>query len=98
MSGGELFHKLVQEERFTEPKARYYFRQLVKGVELCHKLKICHRDLKPENLLIDDTKKKEPKLKISDFGLSALYASNSSQDDGGHGAFMSSRIDLLHSE
>jgi serine/threonine protein kinase len=47
VKGGELFDKLVQEQRFTETKARYYFRQLVKGVELCHQMKICHRDLKP---------------------------------------------------
>lgn len=99
VNGGELFDKLVQEQRFTEAKARYYFRQLINGVELCHKMKICHRDLKPENLLLDDTNKREPKLMISDFGLSALYTSNPFKDEGEQdSAMMSTRVDLLHSK
>jgi serine/threonine protein kinase len=55
--------------RLTEEKARFYFRQLVEGVEYCHSRGVCHRDLKPENLLLDEN----GNLKISDFGLSALY-------------------------
>lgn len=47
-----MFDKLVQEQRFTEAKARFFFRQLVKGVEVCHQMKIVHRDLKPENLSV----------------------------------------------
>jgi serine/threonine-protein kinase HSL1, negative regulator of Swe1 kinase len=31
----------------------FYFKQLVEGVECCHKFGVCHRDLKPENLLLD---------------------------------------------
>ena len=93
MTGGELFDKLVQEDRFSEDKARYFFRQLVVSVEICHNLGICHRDLKPENLLLDD----DNKLKISDFGLSALYTSRPSQDDESDVfSSMSSRVELLH--
>ena len=46
-----------------------YFRQLIAGVEHCHRQGVCHRDLKPENLLLTET----GQLKISDFGLSAEF-------------------------
>ncbi len=56
--------------------ARYYLRQLVEGVEYCHGMGVCHRDLKPENLLLDEA----GNLKISDFGLSALYVGDADSD------------------
>lgn len=72
VTGGELFDKIVTAGRFDEDSARNYFRQLISGVEYCHKQGVCHRDLKPENLLLDN----DALLKISDFGLSALYGSD----------------------
>ena len=45
---------------------------------------MCHRDLKPENLLLDDNEN----LKISDFGLSALYSGPADSE--------ASRSTLLH--
>lgn len=33
--------------RFCEETARFYFRQLVDGVQYCHENGVCHRDLKP---------------------------------------------------
>lgn len=48
VTGGELFDKIVQVGKLNEEQARFYFRQLIDGVEYCHKLGICHRDLKPE--------------------------------------------------
>mgnify|MGYP000197250658 FL=1 len=62
--GGELFDFLSISGKFSEPMARYYFLQLMDGLEFCHRNKICHRDLKPENLLLDA----DYKLKIADFG------------------------------
>ena len=35
-----------------EATAKYYFFQLLKGVEYCHDNGIVHRDLKPENILM----------------------------------------------
>lgn len=84
ITGGELFDKIVSEGRFDEAQARFYFRQLVHGVGYCHEQGVCHRDLKPENLLLDEN----GDLKISDFGLSALYTGE--QDEG------ESRAALLH--
>ena len=71
VTGGELFDKIVTAGRFDEATGRVYFRQLIAGVEHCHRQGVCHRDLKPENLLLDS----QARLKISDFGLSALYGS-----------------------
>lgn len=36
ITGGELFDKIVAEGKFDETKARYYYRQLIKGVKYCH--------------------------------------------------------------
>lgn len=85
VTGGELFDKIVSEGKFPEEMARFYFHQLVEGVEYCHGLGVCHRDLKPENLLLDEN----GNLKISDFGLSALYV-------GDPDAEGTSRQELLH--
>ncbi|KAL3910958.1 MAG: hypothetical protein SGPRY_008874, partial [Prymnesium sp.] len=71
--GGELFDRVVACGRLDESSARLYFRQLVTGLEFCHRQGVCHRDLKPENLLLDAT---TGDLKISDFGLSALYGTD----------------------
>ncbi|KAL7112071.1 hypothetical protein ACP275_05G129900 [Erythranthe tilingii] len=66
--GGALFSKLARG-RLSEGAARRYFQQLVSAVDFCHSRGVIHRDLKPENLLVDEN----GDLKISDFGLSALY-------------------------
>lgn len=69
LSGGEVFDKIVQKSKLDETSARVYFQQLCVGTEYCHRQGVCHRDLKPENLLLDNL----GNLKISDFGLSALF-------------------------
>uniref|UniRef100_A0A0D9ZZM0 Protein kinase domain-containing protein n=1 Tax=Oryza glumipatula TaxID=40148 RepID=A0A0D9ZZM0_9ORYZ len=35
-SGGELFDRIVDLERFSEDEARYFFQQLTWGVSYCH--------------------------------------------------------------
>lgn len=85
VTGGELFDKIVSVGRFNEAKARFYFMQLIEGVEYCHGMGVCHRDLKPENLLLDE----HGNLKISDFGLSSLYVGDA--DEGG-----TKRTEILH--
>ena len=66
-TGGELFDYVATTGRFDEPIARFYFQQLIEGLEYVHKKGVSHRDLKPENLLFD----KQFNLKIADFGFSA---------------------------
>lgn len=69
VAGGELFDHLVERGRLRSAEARAYFRQIIFGVDYCHRFNICHRDLKPENLLLDETKRI---VKVADFGMAAL--------------------------
>lgn len=74
-SGGELFERISNAGRFSEDEARFFFQQLISGVDYCHSMQVCHRDLKLENTLLDGSP--APRLKICDFGYSksAVYHS-----------------------
>ena len=48
VEGGELFDKIANDGKLTEEQARFYFLQLVEGLQYCHDHNVCHRDLKPE--------------------------------------------------
>ncbi|XP_053713724.1 serine/threonine-protein kinase PLK1 [Synchiropus splendidus] len=49
----------------TEPEARYYMMQLLKGVQYLHNNRVIHRDLKLGNVFLND----DMDVKIGDFGL-----------------------------
>jgi len=66
INGGELFHHLSREKRFTEEHARFYVAEIVSGMEYLHKAGVIYRDLKPENLLLND----RGHIVMTDFGLS----------------------------
>eukprot|EP00397_Hematodinium_sp_SG-2012_P051933 GEMP01061140.1.p1 GENE.GEMP01061140.1~~GEMP01061140.1.p1 ORF type:complete len:331 (+),score=50.28 GEMP01061140.1:107-1099(+) len=55
--------------RLERSMVRDLSRQLITGVEYCHRHRIFHRDLKPQNLLIMSKPGQPPILKIADFGL-----------------------------
>jgi serine/threonine protein kinase len=45
-AGGELFDRICSKGRFSEDEARYFFQQLIAGIDYCHGQSIAHRDLK----------------------------------------------------
>jgi len=73
-SMGELFDFIAQTGRFSEPVARYYFSQLLDGLEYMHNKGMSHRDMKPDNVLFDS----EFVLKIADFGFASFTQTNES--------------------
>jgi protein kinase A len=69
-TGGEMFFHLGKVQKFTEDQARFYFSELLLGLEYLHNMDIVYRDIKPENILIDI----DGHIKIADFGLSKIIA------------------------
>ncbi|KAI3984209.1 hypothetical protein MKX01_011163 [Papaver californicum] len=70
-SGGELFDRIVAQDKYNEVDAAAVVRQIAEGLAALHKANIVHRDLKPENCLFQSTSEDSP-LKIMDFGLSSV--------------------------
>ncbi|KAJ8280182.1 hypothetical protein GJAV_G00051520 [Gymnothorax javanicus] len=61
--------EVPSEKPFTEEQARFYFRDMILGIEYLHFQKIIHRDIKPSNLLLGD----DGHVKIADFGVSNVF-------------------------
>mmetsp|Transcript_7836 Transcript_7836/g.11795 ORF Transcript_7836/g.11795 Transcript_7836/m.11795 type:complete len:474 (+) Transcript_7836:221-1642(+) len=60
-NGGDLFGYVVRDAELrggeggmSEPVARYWFRQILEGLNFLQSKGICHRDLSLENILVDD--------------------------------------------
>lgn len=64
-----MFYHLQQKGRFPEFLAKFYFAEILLGIEYLHSKKIVYRDLKPENVLIDV----DGHIKLADFGLSKIF-------------------------
>ena len=71
MSGGALFDRIIEKEKYTEGEARDVVYTLTVALKYCHGMGIVHRDLKPENLLYE-SRAPDALLKIADFGLAKL--------------------------
>lgn len=61
-----MFYNLQQKGPYSEELAKFYFAEILLGLEFLHSKNIAYRDLKPENILID----LDGHIKIADFGLS----------------------------
>lgn len=68
LNGGELFDKIISNEKFSEVEAANTMKEILSAVQFCHDRKIVHRDLKPENILVEGTT-----TKIIDFGTSRKF-------------------------
>lgn len=71
VTGGEVFDKIVEEESFTEAKARAIMKSLLEALDFAHSEGCAHRDLKPENILLCG--KDAETIKIADWGLGRFY-------------------------
>jgi serine/threonine protein kinase len=63
--GGDMFHHLAKQRRFSERVSCVYSAEIVLALEYLHSFGIIYRDLKPENLLLDAN----GHIKLADFGL-----------------------------
>lgn len=52
MHGGELLERIINRAHYEEADARALAKNLLRGVEYCHRRKIANRNLKPENILL----------------------------------------------
>ena len=67
-SGGELFFHLSKRGRFPEEIAKFYFCEVLLGLEYLHARNILYRDLKLENILLDEA----GHVRLTDFGVSKV--------------------------
>lgn len=59
---GDLFQRLQESQQsmddgppgMRETQARFFFRQIMNGINALHQKGICHRDISPENIMLDD--------------------------------------------
>lgn len=65
-SGGDMFEYVVRKNGLREDEARWFFQQLVVGLDYCHRMGVVNRDIKLENTLLDSSPR--PLVKICDFG------------------------------
>ena len=74
----EKFMKKIKKDQSFIPieKIKKMSKQILLGINHCHKKGIVHRDLKPENILLTD----DEQIKICDFGSSKVIQRQSSDD------------------
>lgn len=66
--GGDMFEHVVKKGGLRESEARWFFQQLIVGVDYLHRMGVASRDIKLENTLLDSSPR--PLVKICDFGYS----------------------------
>uniref|UniRef100_A0A6A7FWC7 Serine/threonine-protein kinase ULK3 n=3 Tax=Hirondellea gigas TaxID=1518452 RepID=A0A6A7FWC7_9CRUS len=69
-SGGDLSHFIKLRHRLSESACQRFLQQLASALKYMREENVSHFDLKPQNILL--ASRRNPKLKIGDFGLAQL--------------------------
>jgi len=84
----DLFYHILVKGGFEESIARYFFLQILSGVNHIHEKGYAHMDLKPENIFVDS----DFVLKVSDFELAQKLPSVQVEIQGGSQSYMPPEI------
>ena len=66
--GGDLLNYVWKRWWLKEQQAKYFFNQIILGIQYIHSKNIIHRDIKLDNILLNNS----GDIKIGDFGVSRL--------------------------
>lgn len=92
-SGGNLFSYVQRAIRLKEPAARWFFQQLIIGLDYCHRRGVVNRDIKLENTLLTMVPGLPlPLLKICDFGYSKAQFMSAPKSKVGTLAYMAPEV------
>lgn len=73
ITGGELFDRICQKEKYTEREAREIILQMTRAVAHAHSRGVVHRDLKPENILLRSLDS-DTGIKLADLGFAKIVS------------------------
>lgn len=71
MGGGDLYHRLVAKQYFSEKEAANVVRRIGRALLCLHNNHVYHLDVKPENIIYESNDANAP-MKLTDFGCSIL--------------------------
>lgn len=74
--GGSLLEYIKEKKPLAENVVRWFFQQIVFGLDYVHRMGVANRDIKPSNTLLDDSP--WPIIKLCDFGFSKHEVNDSS--------------------
>jgi len=77
IQGESLREKIAREKQLPFATIVSILKQACRGLQEAHNKGIIHRDLKPENILLQERSERADWVKIVDFGIARLVASNS---------------------
>lgn len=74
LTGGELFDRICEKERYSEREARQVMFLMTNAIAYAHSKGVVHRDLKPENILLK-SKDDDTSIKVADLGFAGILSS-----------------------